>query len=127
MKRSRNYKYLWSLTPSLFVIAGNLSGGWWVALNVAFSLGVLAVLEIFIPEDKSNQTEETDWFPDGILLMHVFTQVICLATMVYSIVQFDYNLIQFLLLGLSVGVNSGSSAIVIAHELVHRKVRGCEG
>ena len=121
LKVKRNYKYLWSLTPAILVIAGNLLGGWWVSLNVIFSLGILAILENFIHEDKSNDVEESQWLPDSILVLHVLTQLFCLSTMIYSVNHFNYSWIQFLLLGLSVGINSGSSAIVISHELVHRR------
>lgn len=127
MKTGRNYRYLWSLTTGTMVIAGNLLGGWWVAMNTIFSLGILAVMENFVPDDKSNETEEEGWFPDGLLLAHVVVQVFCLASMIYSVMQYDLNLIQFLLLGISTGVNSGSSAIVIAHELVHRKSKFMRG
>ena len=65
MQSKRNYRYLWSLTTGIFVIAGNLLGGWWVAMNTIFSLGILAVLENFVPDDKSNELEEESWFPDG--------------------------------------------------------------
>lgn len=127
MQSKRNYRYLWSLTTGIFVITGNLLGGWWVAMNTVFSLGILAVLENFVPDDKSNETEEEGWFPDGLLIGHVVMQVMCLSSMIYSVSHYDLNLIQFLLLGISTGVNSGSSAIVIAHELVHRKSKFMRG
>ncbi len=96
-------------------------GGWWVALNFVFSLGILAVLENFVPEDKNNESDQEDWFPDSILWLHVAMQIVSIATLIYSIQHFEYNFFQFILIGISVGVNSGSSAIVIAHELIHRK------
>lgn len=127
MRSKRNYKYLWSLTTGIIVITGNLLGGWWVAMNTIFSLGILAVLENFVPNDKSNESEEDDWFPDGLLISHVGMQVLCLSSLIYSVTNYNFNLIQFLLLGISTGVNSGSSAIVIAHELVHRKNKFMRG
>jgi alkane 1-monooxygenase len=117
----RNYKYLLSVVPAILVITGNMLGSWWVAMNVVFSLGVLAILENFVPEDKDNSISETDWFPDALLMVHVINQVICLGTMGWSVYTFHYNPVQFTLLTLSTGINSGASAIVIAHELVHRK------
>lgn len=117
----RNYKYLWSLVPGLFVIAGNLAGGWWVVMNTVFSFGVLAVLENFVVEDKDNTAEENSWFPDFILMLHVLLQTAAIGTLIWSLGHHEFNMFQFVLMCLSTGINSGSSAIVIAHELIHRK------
>jgi alkane 1-monooxygenase len=118
---SRNYKYLWSLVPPLLVIGGNLAGGYWVAANFVFSLGLLAILERWVPENTSNQQNSTSWFPNGLLWIHVMLQTLCIVTMITYVRWFEPNGFQWLLLSLSVGVNSGASAIVIAHELIHRK------
>ena len=121
MTFNRNYKYLCSLLPGFLVIAGNLAGGWWVVTNTIFSLGILAILENFVKEDKDNSVDESVWFPDAILFMHVILQTAALGSMIWSLQHHNFNLLQFVLLGLSTGINSGSSAIVIAHELIHRK------
>ncbi|MFI5218565.1 MAG: alkane 1-monooxygenase [Bacteroidia bacterium] len=117
----RNYKYSLSLVPAVFVITGNLLGGWWVALNTVFSLGLLVVLENFVPENKDNRTDDNQLFPEALLFIHVLMQVICLATLFRSISHFNYSAIQFFVLSISVGINTGASSIVIAHELIHRK------
>ncbi|MFM7079976.1 MAG: alkane 1-monooxygenase [Bacteroidota bacterium] len=119
----RNHKYTLSLLPGVMVIMGNLLGGWWVGLNVVFVFAIIAVLEVFAAEDKNNATQRDDWFPDALLLAHVFVQTTAIVTMFWSLNRFDYSLGQLLLMGISVGTNSGSSAIVIAHELIHRKNR----
>ena len=119
----RNYSYLCSLIPGLAVLAGNLMGGWWVASNAVFSLVLLAGAERFLPENRSNQMTESDWLPDGLLITHLFLQILCISSMVWMVSVHQLNSIQLLLLALSVGCNSGSSAIVIAHELIHRKNR----
>jgi hypothetical protein len=59
----RNYKYFWSLVPGLVVIFGNIAGGWWGMSNFIFSLGILAFIEWFFPEDKNNDTEGTAFHP----------------------------------------------------------------
>lgn len=121
MNNKRNYKYLLSVIPAFLVIAGNLQGGWWVAMNVIFSLGILAILENFVPDNKDNLQGINDWFPDSLLMIHVLLQPLCLGTMIWSVTTYNYNFLQLILLALSTGINSGGSAIVIAHELVHRK------
>lgn len=117
----RNYKYLLGLFPALIVIGGNFFGGWWVASNVVFSLFFLALLEIFVPENKSNDTDENVLLPELILHLHVLMQMVVIASLAYSLNKFNYNLAQLVLLSLSVGINTGGSSIVIAHELIHRK------
>ncbi len=120
---SRNYKYFLSLSPSVLVIAGNLSGGWWVGLNAAFSLILLALIERIVPENKSNHKQENSILPDALLVFHVIAQFFCIGTMLWSIEKYNFSFLQYLLLGLSVGINSGASSIVIAHEMIHRKNR----
>lgn len=117
----RNYKYFWSLTPGAAVIFGNVAGGWWGMTNLVFSLGVLAFIEWFFPEDKSNETQDSSFIPDIILVLHVLVQGIALSSLFYAIHESKFSNAQLLLAGLSTGIHSGSSSIVIAHELIHRK------
>lgn len=117
----RNHKYALSLIPGILVVTGNLLGGWWVALNVFFVFGFIAVLEVMLPEDRDNVSNREDWFPDALLLMHVVLQTISIVTMIWSLGHYHYSIPQLLFMAISVGTNSGSSAIVIAHELIHRK------
>jgi alkane 1-monooxygenase len=117
----RNYKYTLSLLPACFVIAGNLAGGWYVALNAVFSLGILALLENIVPEDKSNDADEGQLFPDALLYAHVLFQILCMYSLLYAVKHHELNAVQYVLMILSTGINSGGSAIVIAHELIHRK------
>lgn len=127
---ARNYKYLLSLLPGLLVITGNILGGWWIALNVVFVYFIVAILEVLLPVDTSNESSQDYWFPDSLLLAHIVLQTASIATFFWSLHQFDYSWVQLLFLAVSVGTNSGSSAIVIAHELIHRnnkiqKALGC--
>ncbi len=117
----RNYKYFWSLLPGLCVVSGNLAGGWWVLTNFVFSIGILAFIEWFFPEDKHNETDDSDFIPDSILILHVFMQVIAFVTLYISIHENRMAGWQYFGAALSVGVHSGTSSIVIAHEMIHRK------
>jgi alkane 1-monooxygenase len=118
---NRNYKYSWSLLPGILVICGNLLGGWWIATNVVFVFLVLTCLEFFLPVDQSNEHDTEDWFPDILLFVHALVQTACILSMFWTLHHNQYSIVQLLLLALSVGSHSGSSAIVIAHELIHRK------
>ena len=117
----RNYKYLLSLTTAIVVIAGNLLGSWWVAGNLVFSLGILAMLEKFVRSNYDNRFDNDEFLPDTILFLHVLMQVLCLSSLFYSIVYNQLSIAQLIIAAISTGINSGSSAIVIAHELIHRK------
>ncbi|MFM9027556.1 MAG: alkane 1-monooxygenase, partial [Bacteroidota bacterium] len=117
---SINYRYFWSLLPGAITIAGNLAGGWWVYGNMFFSLGILTVIEWFFPEDFSNEQDETSAVPDLILGLHVVFQVTALITFFYVLSIGEMNGWQIFGASFSTGVHSGTSAIVIAHELIHR-------
>ena len=117
----RNYKYFWSLTPGIAVVVGNLVGGWWGMSNFVFSLGLLAFIEWFFPEDKNNSAGENDFIPDLILVLHVVMQVLALASLFYAIDENKFTGWQLFFACLSTGIHSGSSSIVIAHEMIHRK------
>lgn len=120
---SRNYKYFWSLLPGLVTISGNLAGGWWGISNLIFSLGILAFIEWFFPEDRSQEHEDSSFIPDMILMLHAFLQVCALVSFFYSIKTGRFTGWQLFWASLSTGVHSGSSALIIAHEMIHRKQR----
>lgn len=117
----RNLSYLLSLTPGIVVVFGNYMGGHWVFANLIYSLVFLAILEWFVPEQRSNNASENALFPDGILIMHIFFQLASLTTLFYSIANGRIEGIDLIGAALSTGVHSGSSSIVIAHEMIHRK------
>ena len=118
---SRNLNYLWSLLPGIVVIAGNSLGGYWTFSNLVFTLGFLGILEWFMPENKSNSNSENSVIPDSILFTHVIMQVLCLASLFYYLSIGTISGIAIIGAALSTGVHSGTSAIVVAHEMIHRK------
>lgn len=117
----RNYKYLWSLLPGIVTVAGNCAGGWWALSNFIFTLGILSALEWFVPEEKSNDVEGDHWVPDTILVLHVLVQVLALGSLFWSLSIGRIQGWQLAAAALSTGVHSGSSSIVVAHEMIHRK------
>ena len=117
----RNFYYLWSLTPGVVVVSGNWLGGWWGAANLFYSLGAIALAEMLIPANRSNKNSESSVFPTVILYLHVIMQVLALGSFFYAISIGSFSGWQYVLATASVGVHSGSSSIVTAHELIHRK------
>jgi alkane 1-monooxygenase len=120
--KSRNLLYLFSLTPSLFCLYGNLHGEWYTLGNTLYSLGFLAAIEWFSKPIGSNQsTHKDDIIPQLILLLHIPFQLASIGSFIYGIqsgIVSDYWMITA---AISTGINSGSSAIVVSHELIHRK------
>ncbi|MFN5665471.1 MAG: alkane 1-monooxygenase [Bacteroidota bacterium] len=122
--KTRNFAYLLSLTPGLAVILGNLQGGWYSILNFIYSLVVLGAAEWLLrPNKQNNHSEKDDALPAFILYLHLPLQALCLASYFYGIYS---NILQGYWIwaaAISMGVNTGSAAIVVAHELIHRKER----
>lgn len=117
----RNYKYFFSLIPGLLTVFGNSAGGNWVWTNFIFSLGVLPVLEWFVPEDRSNRSVDSPLIPDTILLLHALLQCFALTMLVRSVSLGVISGWYVIGAAFSNGVHSGSSSIVVSHELIHRK------
>lgn len=117
----RNLSYLFSLTPGIVTIWGNLTGGHWVFSNLIYSLVFLALTEWVIAEDRSNESDERSFLPDAILILHVVMQVLSLSALFYSIHLGKISGIDLIGAALSTGVHTGSSSIIVAHEMIHRK------
>jgi alkane 1-monooxygenase len=117
----RNYKYLWSLLPGIITIFGNLNGGWWALSNFIFSLGFLAFIEMFFPDDRDNEFGDDSMIPDLVLALHVVVQTMALGTLIFATASGILTGWAVVAAALSTGVHSGSSAIVVSHELIHRK------
>jgi alkane 1-monooxygenase len=121
MKTSRNYGYLFSLLSGIITIGGNLAGGHWVFMNLFYSLVFLAIIEWFLPEQRSNEVSDHSIFPDAILIVHFIFQVGSLTSLFYSLYFNHLTGIEIAGAGLSTGIHSGTSALVVAHEMIHRK------
>jgi alkane 1-monooxygenase len=118
----RNSLYALSLVPGLAVVYGNLHGGYWAATNLLFSLVVLGLVEVctqnFTSEEHSGDDET---MPNIILALHVPLQIACIISFAYG-VRLGILINEFIWISaLSMGVYSGSGAIVVAHESIHRK------
>lgn len=121
MKKSfRNSLYLFSLSPAILVIAGNLKGGIYTSANFFYSLIILGLLEWLTPALTSNKhTNKADLIPKLILLLHIPFQLFSLISLFYGL--FTHAIVGgwIIMAALSTGLNSGTSAIVVAHEFIH--------
>lgn len=118
----RNLSYFLSLLPGLLTLYGNYLGGQWVWLNTLFSLVFLPLVEWFVPEDRTNAADEKATFlPDLLLVLHFIFQPAALIALSLSVIDHRIEGWQLLGAALSTGIHSGTSSIVVAHELIHRK------
>jgi alkane 1-monooxygenase len=118
----RNWLYSLSLTPGLIVVYGNLHGGVWAAGNLLYSLVVLGLVEVVTKNFTSQENSgDDDRIPNIILWLHVPLQILSVISFVYGIrnnIIGDYHIWYA---AMSMAVYSGSGAIVVAHEFIHRK------
>jgi alkane 1-monooxygenase len=118
----RNRKYFIGLLPGLLVLAGNLYGGWLTLANAAFILVFLGIAEWFLGEDHDNaHSLASDELPELLLSLHAALHALCLVTFFYGIHAGMIEGPWIWTAALSLGIHGGSSAIVIAHELIHKK------
>jgi len=119
---NRNITYLLSITPALAVICGNLNGGWWSLLNVVYSLVFLGAAEWLLKPVKDNaHSNKDDSLPQFILFLHLPMQAVCIISFFYGIYTNILHGQWLWYAAISMGVNTGSAAIVVAHEFIHRK------
>ncbi|MES2560718.1 MAG: alkane 1-monooxygenase [Bacteroidota bacterium] len=118
----RNWLYSLSLTPGLVVVYGNLHGGVWSAANVLYSLVILGLVEVVTKNFSSQEhTGSNDTIPNLILWLHVPLQIACILSFMYGVkneIIADYHIWYA---AMSMSVYTGSGAIVVAHEFIHRK------
>ncbi len=118
----RNLFYFFSLVPAVVCIVGNYLGAWYTASNLIFSLFILALLEWFGPSVNSNDAAEKDAvIPKLVLLLHIPFQFFSIYSLITGIGSGRIEGIWMLFAAISTGINSGSSAIVVSHELIHKK------
>jgi len=118
----RNASYLLSLIPGLVCFTGNYLGNWFTASNIIFSILILGVFEWILPANTENENSNQDnALPEMILLLHIPLQIACVFGLLNGIFNQAYTGIQMVLAALSTGILSGTSAVVVAHEYIHRK------
>ena len=108
------------LTP-LVAIAGILAGGWLMGATIYLALGIYPILDLIAGKSSdTNPLEEGKAF-NYIVHLHAILVPIVVIFLLYTAYQ-DYSPFIWLA-AISVGLSSGASGIVTAHELGHRRPR----
>jgi alkane 1-monooxygenase len=118
----RYFKYLFACIPSLLCLIGNISGGFFTALNILFSMVLLPILEWYLPERNDlNDDKDDNFLPTALLIILSILHATVGITLILGIINNKLNGIYLVLAILSSGINAGTNGIVVAHELIHRK------
>ncbi len=113
--------HLIGLITPLVTIVGILAGGWWMGATLYLALGVYPILDLIAGQSSdTNPLEEGKAF-NYIVHAHAILVPLVILVLLYTAIV---NYTPFVWLGaLSVGLSSGASGIVTAHELGHRRPR----
>jgi alkane 1-monooxygenase len=94
---------------------------WWEALPFAGVLAGSVLIDMKAgPERRQPDASMPDWPFDGVLYVLAAMQLASVGLLVHLVSTYGFWRFDTLVGWLLVGVNSGYSAIVVAHELVHR-------
>ena len=120
--RWRWFPHLSGLITPLVSLVGLWLGGWWMGLTLILLLVIYPLLDTLLGFD-----EQTDPLQEGLpynVILHLHGVLVPLTVCVLLWRISVDGLTSFTGLGiLSVGLSSGASGIVSAHELGHRKPR----
>ncbi|MCS7162954.1 MAG: alkane 1-monooxygenase [Bacteroidia bacterium] len=119
----RNIQYLGSLLVPYMTYVALSKGGWWGLLPWGVVFGGIALIELFLPEHLSNQVDNEEALPVGILILHWLADMGLLGYWAYLFKKGHFTCGEALISALAVGFSAGASGIVVAHEMLHRKGR----
>ena len=123
VKKKNPYLYLLSLIGPFAVITGLMVGGGatWIGMVVLWLVFPLA--ELLFPVNTKSEGYQEHPVYDFLLGAHVFLQVVSVCYLMY--LAANPSIGAFVLVGacMSVGCQGGASAMVVAHELMHRNGR----
>lgn len=124
MEQRKILLYLFSTHPLLFVLAGNLLGGYYTFLNLFFALVIMTFIERFFGKEDRADNDLHGIAPDLVILWQAVTHIIAIVSLLYGIYQGAITSWFILSAGASTGLYAGQVGIVNAHELIHRKQYG---
>jgi alkane 1-monooxygenase len=123
----RDLKYLGALSIPLSVVIGLYIKGFWTFLTPIYAFAIVPVLEIILPLDNRNFSEEE---VDSRKLNKLFDWMLYLnIPILYGILYYAITIVSYEALAsyefvgviLSVGIMLGSNGINVGHEIGHRQ------
>jgi len=116
--------WMWHLLGFLLpgvAIAGNHLGGMYVAMGAVLALGIYPILDWLLGEDHHNREVRTNGTPfEVMLVVHALLVIPLLYTLLMRAMT-DGNVWTTWVAALSTGIAMGMCAIVVGHELGHKK------
>lgn len=125
----RDLKYLASYTIPIVAIMGLVLKNYWVFLTPIYAFVLVPILEIALPIETSNLSEEkaqskaSNRFFDFLLYLNLPIVYGIVLYFLWSITVVNYETYELVGLIFSVGIALGSNGINVAHELGHRKTQ----
>ncbi len=118
----RNTKYFLALIPGILAIAGNIVGGNYLWMNIAYNMLGMVLLDRILPEDKTpSKSKDNELVPNLILVLSLLVHTLAVLTLLMGAYSHSISSYYLLLAVVSTGLNSGISGIISAHEMIHRK------
>ena len=113
--------HLVGLVAPVAILSGNLAGGAWTLSGVVLMLLVYPVLDVVSGTGRpALVTHTSKSLLAGLPYIHVILQGCVFATLIWR-VQLDGYAWTTWIAALSSGLNTGISAIVVAHEMGHSR------
>lgn len=95
---------------------------WWTALPwLGVIVGSVILDKRSAPELRQPALRLARWPFDAVLYVLAANQLLCVGLAAWTVAQHGFWRVDTLVMLLIVGVNSGYSGIVVAHELIHRR------
>jgi alkane 1-monooxygenase len=115
------FRYLAAFLPSVMVLTGNLYGGISSIFNMVFTLILLVIIDLIIPEGRNKNPDIQRGWSDFWLLLAVLVHLLCLSSLFYGILSGKLEGAWVWTAAISTGLNAGLLGLNTAHELIHRK------
>ena len=97
---------------------------WWATLPWALVIVGSVVADIYSPSEvRQPHARMPGWPFDGMLYVLVFLQILNVALLVLMVSRHGFFRFDSFMAWQLVGISSGYSGIVVAHELIHRRSR----
>ena len=115
------FPHLLGFILPIITITGVYLGGWWSAGGLVWALGIGPIIDLLSPEGIPTRKDDFSTTPWNMLLIgHSVAAIAAISVLMYR-AQLDGLVMTTIAAAISVGLVSGVSGIINAHEQGHRK------